>query len=68
MFGRHQSRASVSEILAINDHEFLVVDETTGPTCKRQRRPTRKKIYRINLTGRGYFRHWQSSAGALPLA
>jgi hypothetical protein len=42
----------VSEILAINDHEFLVVErDNRSWLAADPQAPTRKKIYRINLTG-----------------
>jgi hypothetical protein len=42
----------VSEILAINDHEFLVVERDNRSWLSAEpQAPTRKKIYRINLNG-----------------
>jgi hypothetical protein len=42
----------VSEILAINDHEFLVVErDNRSWLALEPQAPTRKSIYRINLTG-----------------
>src|SRR5262249_50516712 len=42
----------VSEILAINDHEFLVIDRDNESNLQSPpQAPTRKKIYRINLDG-----------------
>jgi hypothetical protein len=42
----------VSEILAINDHEFLVVErDNRSWLAAEPQAPTRKKIYRINLSG-----------------
>jgi hypothetical protein len=42
----------VSEILAINDHEFLVVERDNRSNLQSPpQAPTRKTIYKINLTG-----------------
>jgi len=42
----------VSEILAINDHEFLVVERDNRSNLQSPpQAPTRKKIYKIDLTG-----------------
>ena len=42
----------VSEILAINDHEFLVVErDNRSWLSAAPQAPTRKKIYRIDITG-----------------
>jgi hypothetical protein len=42
----------ISEILAINDHEFLVVERDNRSWLDAEpQAPTRKTIYRINLTG-----------------
>jgi hypothetical protein len=42
----------VSEILAINDHEFLVVERDNRSWLSTEpQAPTRKKIWKINITG-----------------
>ena len=42
----------VSEILAVNDHEFLVVERDNRSNLQTPpQAPTRKKIYKIDLTG-----------------
>src|SRR4030095_11255713 len=42
----------VSEILAINDHEFLVLERDNRSNLQTPpQAPTRKKIYKIDLTG-----------------
>src|SRR5207344_3309024 len=42
----------VSEILAINDHEFLVIERDNRSNLPPSTPgPTRKKIYKIDLTG-----------------
>ena len=42
----------VCEILAINDHEFLVVERDNRSNLQTPpQAPTRKTIYKINLTG-----------------
>jgi hypothetical protein len=42
----------VCEILAINDHEFLVIERDNRSNLQAPpQAPTRKKIYKINLTG-----------------
>jgi hypothetical protein len=42
----------VSEILAVNDHEFLVVErDNRSFLAAEPQAPTRKKIYKINLDG-----------------
>ena len=58
----------VCEILAINDHEFLVVERDNRSNLQSPpQAPTRKTIYRINLTGATDVSGIDSlPAGALP--
>lgn len=58
----------VSEILAINDHEFLVLErDNRSFLAAEPQAPTRKKIYRIDLTGATDVSSVASlPAGALP--
>jgi len=57
----------VSEILAINDHEFLVVERDNRSNLQTPpQAPTRKKIYRINLAGATDVTGTTLPAGALP--
>lgn len=58
----------VSEILAINDHEFLVVERDNRSNLQSPpQAPTRKTIYKINLTGATDVSGIESlPAGALP--
>ena len=64
----------VSEILAINDHQFLVVDrDNRSWLSAAPQAPTRKKIYKIDITGATDVSHLQCApgveclpAGALP--
>lgn len=58
----------VSEILAINDHEFLVVERDNRSNLQSPpQAPTRKTIYKINLTGATDVSGVESlPAGALP--
>jgi hypothetical protein len=58
----------VSEILAINDHEFLVDERDNRSNLQTPpQAPTRKKIYRINLNGATDVSNIASlPAGALP--
>src|SRR5262245_33605499 len=58
----------VSEILAINDHEFLVVERDNRSTLQSPpQAPTRKTIYKIDLTGATDVSGIESlPAGALP--
>lgn len=59
----------VSEILAINDHEFLVVERDNRSNLQSPpQAPTRKKIYKIDLTGATDVSGIESlPAGALPV-
>jgi hypothetical protein len=58
----------VSEILAINDHEFLVIERDNRSNLQSPpQAPTRKTIYKINLTGATDVSGIDSlPAGALP--
>ena len=58
----------VSEILAINDHEFLVVERDNRSNLQSPpQAPTRKKIYKIDLDGATDVSGTESlPAGALP--
>lgn len=58
----------VSEILAINDHEFLVLERDNRSNLQTPpQAPTRKKIYKIDLTGATDVSEVTSlPAGALP--
>jgi hypothetical protein len=58
----------VSEILAINDHEFLVIERDNRSNLQTPpQAPTRKTIYKINLTGATDVSGIESlPAGALP--
>ncbi|MFY9221389.1 MAG: esterase-like activity of phytase family protein [Blastocatellia bacterium] len=58
----------VSEILAINDHEFLVLERDNRSNLQSPpQAPTRKKIYKIDLTGATDVSGIESlPAGALP--
>lgn len=58
----------VSEILAINDHEFLVIERDNRSNLQSPpQAPTRKSIYRINLSGATDVSEIDSlPAGALP--
>lgn len=58
----------VSEILAINDHEFLVVERDNRSNLQSPpQAPTRKTIYKIDLTGATDVSEIESlPAGALP--
>jgi hypothetical protein len=58
------------EILAINDHEFLVVERDNRSNLQTPRQaPTRKTIYKINLTGATDVSGIDSlPAGALPVS
>jgi Uncharacterized protein conserved in bacteria len=58
----------VSEILAINDHEFLVIERDNRSNLQvPPQAPTRKTIYKINLTGATDVSAVDSlPAGALP--
>ncbi|HEX5601896.1 MAG TPA: esterase-like activity of phytase family protein [Pyrinomonadaceae bacterium] len=57
------------EILAINDHEFLVVERDNRSNLQSPpQAPTRKNIYKIDLTGATEVSGIESlPAGALPL-
>ena len=59
----------VCEILAINDHEFLVVERDNRSNLQSPpQAPTRKNIYKIDLTGATEVSGIESlPAGALPL-
>ena len=59
----------VSEILAINDHEFLVIERDNRSNLQSPpQAPTRKKIYKIDLTGATDVSDIDSlPAGALPV-
>lgn len=59
----------VSEILAINDHEFLVVERDNRSNLQSPpQAPTRKKIYKIDLNGATDVSGIDSlPAGALPM-
>ncbi|HEY3039120.1 MAG TPA: esterase-like activity of phytase family protein [Pyrinomonadaceae bacterium] len=59
----------VSEILAINDHEFLVIERDNRSNLQSPpQAPTRKKIYKIDLTGATDVSGIDSlPAGALPV-
>jgi hypothetical protein len=59
----------VSEILAINDHEFLVVERDNRSNLQSPpQAPTRKTIYKINLAGATDVSGIESlPAGALPM-
>lgn len=59
----------VCEILAINDHEFLVVERDNRSNLQSPpQAPTRKKIYKIDLTGASDVSGVNSlPAGALPI-
>ncbi len=59
----------VSEILAINDHEFLVVERDNRSNLQTPpQAPTRKKIYKIDLAGATDVSGIDSlPAGALPM-
>jgi hypothetical protein len=59
----------VSEILAINDHEFLVVERDNRSNLQSPpQAPTRKTLYTINLAGATDVSGIQSlPAGALPI-
>ena len=59
----------VCEILAINDHEFLVVERDNRSNLQSPpQAPTRKKIYKIDLTGATDVSRVNSlPAGALPI-
>ena len=59
----------VCEILAINDHEFLVVERDNRSNLQSPpQAPTRKKIYKIDLTGATDVSGVNSlPAGALPI-
>jgi hypothetical protein len=58
----------VNEILAINDHEFLVIERDNRSNLQSPpQAPTRKSIYKINLTGATDVSAVDSlPAGALP--
>ena len=58
----------VSEILAINDHEFLVIERDNRSNLQTPpQAPTRKKIYKIDITGATDVSEVDSlPAGALP--
>ena len=63
----------VSEILAINDHEFLVLERDNRSWLTTGQAPTRKKIYKIDLRGATDVSHVECApgteclpAGALP--
>jgi hypothetical protein len=58
----------VSEILAINDHEFLIVERDNRSWLSDEpQAPTRKKIYKIDITGATDVSGIESlPAGALP--
>ena len=57
----------VSEILAINDHEFLVVERDNRSNLQTPpQAPTRKKIYKIDLTGATDVSGTTLPAGPLP--
>jgi hypothetical protein len=58
----------VCEILAVNDHEFLVVERDNRSNLQSPpQAPTRKKIYKIDLTGATDVSNVASlPAGALP--
>jgi hypothetical protein len=60
----------VSEILAINDHEFLVLERDNRSNLQNPpQAPTRKNIYKIDLTGATDVLAIESlPAGALPAA
>lgn len=59
----------VSELLAINDHEFLVLERDNRSNLQTPpQAPTRKKIYKIDLTGATDVSGIDSlPAGALPM-
>jgi hypothetical protein len=57
----------VSEILAISDHEFLVVERDNRSNLQTPpQAPTRKKIYKIDLAGASDVSGTTLPAGALP--
>jgi hypothetical protein len=57
----------VSEILAINDHEFLVVErDNRSWSSAEPQAPSRKTIYKIDVTGATDVSNGSLPAGALP--
>jgi hypothetical protein len=58
----------VSEILAINDHEFLVVERDNRSNLQSPpQAPTRKTIYKIDITGASDVSGITLPDGALPI-